>query len=134
MCTHKSSPRERTFRAWQIPGVEVHAAPEGSVLVLKGKLSVLLCFSGCQTTGHSPHAVGTSLSGVVLQHDPSLSLQQHTAVSALICPIPLHELQSISSCCKARCSAGLRQTSESTRTIATVQRTRNTFWQEWFVI
>lgn len=28
------------FRAWQIPAVEVHAAPEGSVLVLKGSLSV----------------------------------------------------------------------------------------------
>lgn len=27
------------FRAWRIPGVE-HAAPEGSVLVLKGSLSV----------------------------------------------------------------------------------------------
>lgn len=39
MCIHSSSLWEQMFRAWQIPGVEVHAAPEGSVPVLKGNLS-----------------------------------------------------------------------------------------------
>lgn len=76
--------------AWLLSGVELHAAPEGSVLVLKGKLSLHeFCCAFLDARQMAVLQMGSALVCLGLSYSvtPVYHCSKHVAVSALICTV-----------------------------------------------
>lgn len=142
ICAHNSRPRDAWANGLGLAGswCWLHAALEGSVLVLKGKLSLhefCCAFLDARQMAILQMQLALVCLGLSYSMTPVYHCSKHMAVSALICTalsLSMNYTWSITSYCKARSRAGLRQTSEWTGTIAAVQRPRNSFWQDWFLI
>ena len=76
--------------AWLFSGVELHAAPEGFVLVLKGKLSLhefCCAFLDARQMANLQMQLALVCLGLSYSVTPVYHCSKHTAVSALICTV-----------------------------------------------